>query len=81
VFHWGSSFHRGFFILKLSTRQAPGRLPLSFSLHMTSSKVVEGALMVSFFGNLVRNIVNDHARQCLKFHGISSSLDRFFLIN
>jgi hypothetical protein len=32
-------------------------------------------------GNLVRNIVNDHARQCLKFRGISSSLDRFFLIN
>jgi hypothetical protein len=30
---------------------------------------------------LFRNIVNDHARQCRKFRGISSSLDRFFLIN
>jgi hypothetical protein len=28
-----------------------------------------------------RNVVNDHARQCLKFRGISSSLGKFFLIN
>jgi hypothetical protein len=81
VYHQGSSFHQGFFILRLSTRQALDRLPLSFSLHMTTSKVVKGAPMVSFIGNIVRNIVNDHARQCRKFRGISSSLDMFFLIN
>ena len=48
---------------------------LEFFPPLTSSKVVEGALMVSFIGNLVRNVVNDHARQCLKFRRISSSLE------
>jgi hypothetical protein len=28
-----------------------------------------------------RNVVNDHARQCLKFRGISSSLGKFFFFN
>jgi hypothetical protein len=29
---------------------------------------------------MFRNDVNDHARQCLKFRGISSSLDSFFFL-